>query len=581
MIRPPPLSRSAPQAQGLSARLTHSSGMPAISITDAPQAVDLTFTNRTALPITAGPATLRLIFRDGVLAKPEQIALAPQSEGQWVLSEADYDAQDQVLVLAGVERFVLAPGQDHTVRMEGITAAAAGGSRATRVEFAFDNLFHPSGEEVQGSRLIHLAILRRHAPQALALRDILHGSRASAGPFTAGFTEQPALLNDAKTPNSRSLSVVNTSGRALVLSDDGDAATRFFIGFQRGAKETPWGLLRAQGDRFTLRNTQPGWELNHHSLRRVAPGVLRPGERLDFGLDIHTGAPSGQTQIVVSFENLPGHDDGDLVLALDLGAMAEVGEAVHMVRPLELRGQEASIQLRSNEEGAGGDLHAPVRIATNRTADHWGRLDIDAPAGMHVAGGLKTDGVIEDRNGPVVPIGTIVMWSDYGGRGIPAGWALCDGGGRPKRPDLRGRFVVGHDPDSGDYKTIGRRAGEATHTLSEKEMPPHAHSGNTGSTGAHYHHVPIYHEGHPIRGADYPPGNGYMLSINVAAFGTSTHEKHAPGGRPTANYGPTTHKTGAHRHSFTTNNTGGHRNATQPHENRPPYYVVAYIIKIA
>lgn len=38
-------------------------------------------------------------------------------------------------------------------------------------------------------------------------------------------------------------------------------------------------------------------------------------------------------------------------------------------------------------------------------------------------------------------MGTIVLWSNYGGAAIPSGWALCDG--QAGRPDLRNRFVVG------------------------------------------------------------------------------------------------------------------------------------------
>ena len=38
----------------------------------------------------------------------------------------------------------------------------------------------------------------------------------------------------------------------------------------------------------------------------------------------------------------------------------------------------------------------------------------------------------------------------------------------------------------------------------------------------------------------------------------------------------TTAASGEHNHSFQTNLTGG----DQPHENRPPYYVLAYIIKL-
>lgn len=46
------------------------------------------------------------------------------------------------------------------------------------------------------------------------------------------------------------------------------------------------------------------------------------------------------------------------------------------------------------------------------------------------------------------PIGGIIMWSNYGSRGIPTGWVLCDG--RNGTPDLRDRFIIG---SGGKYLT--------------------------------------------------------------------------------------------------------------------------------
>ena len=47
------------------------------------------------------------------------------------------------------------------------------------------------------------------------------------------------------------------------------------------------------------------------------------------------------------------------------------------------------------------------------------------------------------------------MWS---GTIVPPGWCLCDGSLTPNgynTPDLRGRFIVGYDPDSSDYDEPG------------------------------------------------------------------------------------------------------------------------------
>ena len=53
------------------------------------------------------------------------------------------------------------------------------------------------------------------------------------------------------------------------------------------------------------------------------------------------------------------------------------------------------------------------------------------------------------------------------------GWALCDGQG--SRIDLKGRFIVGMDPNNSDYDTVGKTGGQAQTTLTEAQLPHHSH----------------------------------------------------------------------------------------------------------
>lgn len=117
-----------------------------------------------------------------------------------------------------------------------------------------------------------------------------------------------------------------------------------------------------------------------------------------------------------------------------------------------------------------------------------------------------------------VPSGLICMWS---GDVVPSGWSLCNG--KNGTPDLRDRFIVG----SGNEYMIGDTGGEKTHTLTVNEMPSHNHT--------------------------YLEPNK-MLGTAQKTSASDYYENTV---------------------STNTSSTGG----GQAHENRPPYYALAFIMK--
>lgn len=177
-------------------------------------------------------------------------------------------------------------------------------------------------------------------------------------------------------------------------------------------------------------------------------------------------------------------------------------------------------------------------------------------SGNLLANGFASDGG-EGVSGPVVT-GIVVMWSgplasfDGTGKGVGTmkGWALCNGNNGT--PNLQGRFVVGYNPADGEYNSFGLTGGAKTVTLTESQMPSHNHTGSTSTDGNHYHDVPA---------GDM--GNSYDYEDD---------------GRHPAEWtwGGTTSWSGTHSHSLTIANRGG----GAAHENRPPYYVLAYIKKL-
>jgi microcystin-dependent protein len=133
---------------------------------------------------------------------------------------------------------------------------------------------------------------------------------------------------------------------------------------------------------------------------------------------------------------------------------------------------------------------------------------------------------------------------------LPEGWHLCDG--QNGTVDLRGRFIVGLDPTDADYNAIGKTGGEKKVTLTENQMPSHKHTGSTSSAGNHRH-------GFNNDQAGGDDGAGYLVAGDTY--------------RNQSLNNAFTKYTGTHTHTITINDKGG----DEAHENRPPFFTLAYI----
>ena len=192
---------------------------------------------------------------------------------------------------------------------------------------------------------------------------------------------------------------------------------------------------------------------------------------------------------------------------------------------------------------------------------HYGNVGIGVlvpTKKLDVNGWVKSTGFIGYGT---TPIGGIIMWS---GSTAPTGWALCDGRtvNGYKTPNLKGRFVVGYDNGVADYNNPGNLSTKGTSssdlggsedvTLTNNQMPRHNHGGSTVSAGVHSHFTMLGVEGddsgHGSSSSEYTLGPFKFPVLTLPA--------------------------GAHAHTI--NPDGG----TSAHENRPPYYTLAYIMRV-
>lgn len=144
--------------------------------------------------------------------------------------------------------------------------------------------------------------------------------------------------------------------------------------------------------------------------------------------------------------------------------------------------------------------------------------------------------------------GFVKMWSGRIDR-IPDDYRLCNGDtvttaqypelayslGKETEesftlPDLRKRFVAGYDNATEGYAAIGVTGGQETVTLTKEQMPNHAHE----------------------------------IEFVEEKWGDNANSRPFPNPAGTSGYTADTTSAG-----------GG-----QAHENRPPYYVLAYVIKV-
>lgn len=185
-----------------------------------------------------------------------------------------------------------------------------------------------------------------------------------------------------------------------------------------------------------------------------------------------------------------------------------------------------------------------------------------------VVGNLTSTGYVRGEKlfgEGATPVGAIMMWSGNPST-LPKGWALCDG--TNGTPNLTGRFIVGYDPNDADYN--------ATQKTGPNFTDADGTSDGTNTQDAKQVRLLSTQSGLPSHGHDVdekPHSHGYTDIFRNDGYAGG--DKGARGGF-TASEDRNTTLTST---GLTIKNST-QQNASTSIENRPPYYVLAYIIKL-
>lgn len=241
-----------------------------------------------------------------------------------------------------------------------------------------------------------------------------------------------------------------------------------------------------------------------------------------------------------------------------------------------------------------------IKTVNLRAAIDQAELDVSALQGTvsTLVSDLDALELVVGGLGGFTPVGGIILWSGSIGA-IPTNWALCDGTG--DTPNLTDRFVVG----AGNSYSVGDTGGADSVTLTTAQMPSHVHTMGTHSHGSgtldtgnqsashthslgndsHSHSMSVLFKTANAAGGGGSDNGGSSVAqgtptgrFNGTQSGTTTSDSHGHSiGNQSASHSHTISGSTSSVDPGDTNSAG----SGNSHENRPPYYALAYIMRIA
>lgn len=298
-------------------------------INDDPAGYDLhweienTTTQAIALIPPTQPATASAdLYHFALKFRPETLAattldLISIQEADWSQSHRQLnDRTIELYLLSTIDR-LLDPLAKLPLTLQHINAEAGGGARGTRVEFKYQQLNYVGDvTPLSGNRTKHLDIVNQRGRKNI--------------PLHVGFVGGNTILNDGKSINQLTLRLTNTLAAPLALNSTSKLVISFEI-------DSDWALgTKSQVDVIQIEGKDwavgangrsdwsivkvdsgqsPEWILTYQN--QVNP-ALDSGEVVEISIqNIISSLPSGNTNLYVRYENIPGYWDGQFVVTID------------------------------------------------------------------------------------------------------------------------------------------------------------------------------------------------------------------------------------------------------------------------
>lgn len=338
------------------------------------------------------------------------------------------------------------------------------------------------------------------------------------------------ILNGLNGEDGVGVPTGGTTGQVLAKSSDEDYATQWVDVTQNGGSvaaylvNAPIGVI--MGWSGTEENVPEGWSVCNGENGTLD---LRDKFILGAGLNHSVGDTGGSEEVTLTNNEMPSHAHTISLYNPDMSQ----GMARNIIYTGDYLEESVKFKVESNKKNYSVD----VSTQTGGSQPHPNMPPYYTLLFIQKTSETPTDYVTEEKletaiqeaisaipAGSNVPTGGIIIWSGAS-NAVPDGWALCDG--TNNTPDLRGRFVLGESVTH----SAGETGGIEEVTLTIAQMPSHVHN-------------PLVHKNSAIG------SNNTLLTSN----GSGTFD--------------------------VIEGTIQSNGSSQPHPNMPPYYVLAYIMKL-